>query len=819
MGAINQLGLTPDMLEVYEKLPGMFLILSPELKMVTASDTYLATTNKTRAEITGKFIFDVFPIDPVAGIADSLNQVINTGAAHQIPIVRCDTPHSDNPNVTVERYWKTSHTPILNEQNKINYIIHFTQEVTELIERKKDIAHNENVLVSLNTDLAQANEEIQASNEELISINGELSHAQHALQKLNVQLEQRVVLRTEQLQLAQKETERERDNLTRFFMQAPAGICVLGGADFVFELVNPPYQDLFPGRALVGSPFLHALPELSNQNTAEILRQVYQTGKSYEGKRTLMPLIRDESGTIEDRYFNFVYQARLDANGKVDGILVFVFEVTDMVLAEQQLDKNQRHLDFLLNAMPQQVWTATPDGSLNYVNDVVCANFGESAAEIIGHGWQRFIHPDDLRKCLKTWEKALRTGTEYVMEFRLQMRTGNYLWFLGRALPFIEDGKVKIWMGTNTNIDLQKENEHKKDEFISIASHELKTPLTNIKAFNQLMKRTQDLESMNNFLVKSQESITRLEKLINDLLDVTKINAGKMRYTMQDFDFQQMLKECVESQQLISKSHQLILTNAANVDFNGDRFRIEQVVINFLTNAIKYSPAGKQILIDSKIELNNIIVSVQDFGIGIAEQDLTRLFERYYRVDNAAMQFEGLGLGLFISSEILKRHQGSFWIESEVGKGSTFFFRLPLDLSNAIQPKVKHQDFYKDESITITYHPVAHRLDVDWTGYQNYDSVYKGGMIMLEMMIKNNCHKIVNDNRHVLGTWSDAADWAREKWFPMMEEAGLRYFAWVYSNSMFSKLSAQKAIDVTMGAVVTQFFTDIKLAESWIDAK
>ena len=333
------------------------------------------------------------------------------------------------------------------------------------------------------------------------------------------------------------------------------------------------------------------------------------------------------------------------------------------------------------------------------------------------------------------------------------------------------------------------------------------------------MQRTNDMDRLKSFFLKSQENIQRLEKLISDLLDVTKINAGKMNYAMQEFSFNEMLKECVETNQLIAQDHELQLNENVKIDYVGDRLRIEQVVNNFLTNAVKYSPSGAKIIINSKIELNNIIVSVKDTGIGIAEQDLSRLFERYYRVDNSSMQFEGLGLGLFISSEILKRHQGTFWIESEVGRGSTFYFRLPLAVNQESKPIVKNFDYYKDESITIAYNNSKKRLEVDWKGYQNFDSVYKGGMLMLEMMKKTKCHKIVNDNRHVLGTWSDAADWGREKWFPMMEEAGLKYFAWVYSKSAFSQLSAQKTVDVTLGGVVAQFFTDIKMAQKWIDEK
>ncbi len=678
MSLKNQSGLTPEILNVYEHLPGMYLILEKDLKMITASNSYLRVTGKNRNEIKGKFIFDIFPVDPSAGISDSLKHVISTKQAHQIPVVRFDTPSLTNPSEMVEHHWHTSHTPILNTDGEIAYIIHFTQNVSELVATQKGFLKSADELLILNEDLAKANRETQAANEELITINNELYDVQASLKLLNLELEERVLARTAELREARAEAEKQRDRLERFFSQSPAGICVLDGPDFVYELVNKEYQELFPDRDLLHKPLLKALPEIANTPIIEILTEVYRTGKTFEADAMLVPLAKYDDGIIAERYFDFIYQARLDQFQQIDGILVFVFEVTKAVLAQYELQKSEKHRDFLLNAMPQQVWTAQADGVLNYVNNVVCADFGESAEEIVGSGWQKFIHPDDVENCLVIWTKSINTREEYLVEFRLLMKNGEYLWHLGRAIPLIEDGQVKLWVGTNTNIDLQKNNEQKKDEFISIASHELKTPLTSIKAFTQLMQRTVEPEKMSGFLKKSQENILRLEKLINDLLDVTKINAGKMVYTMQDFSFNQMLKESVEGVQYIAPAHQIILEIDQDVIFKGDRFRIEQVMNNFLTNSVKYAPEGRKIIVNSKLEQNSIVVAVQDFGIGIAQHDLNRLSERYYRVDNAAMQFEGLGLGLFISSEILKRHNGSFWIESEVGKGSTFYFRLPF---------------------------------------------------------------------------------------------------------------------------------------------
>jgi PAS domain S-box-containing protein len=362
-------------------------------------------------------------------------------------------------------------------------------------------------------------------------------------------------------------------------------------------------------------------------------------------------------------------------------------------------------------------------------------------------------------------------------------------------------------------------SEQKKDEFISIASHELKTPLTSIKAFNQLMQRTEDHARLNGFINKSAEQVRRLETLIDDLLDVTKINAGKMIYNMEPFDFSAMIAGSVDNAQHMSNTHTVVLENNDTITYTGDQLRLEQVLHNFLSNAIKYSPHGKRVIVSSRVELDNIVVSVQDFGIGIEEKDLDHLFDRYYRVDNSSMRFEGLGLGLYISSEILKRHEGSFWIESTPGNGATFFFRLPLHSEQEATAKTDTNTFYEDEHISVSYNKSKGRLDVDWKGYQNLESVKKGGLIMLEMLQKNSCSMVLNDNTHVLGSWAEAADWAGGEWFPMMEKAGLKYFAWIYSPSMFSKLAADKSVDTAVGNVAIELFTDIGAAREWLDTR
>jgi PAS domain S-box-containing protein len=494
----------------------------------------------------------------------------------------------------------------------------------------------------------------------------------------------------------------------------------------------------------------------------------------------------------------------------------FTRDITDYKKAQAIIRQSENNLHFMADLMPQQVWTAKSDGTLDYVNRRVVDNFQTNAEAVIGEGWIQFVHPDDRQVCIEKWRNALQSGELYQVEFRLKVNN-KYKWHLGRAIPLVTDGKIIKWFGTNTDIDDHKRIEAKKDEFISIASHELKTPLTNIKSFIQLAERQLNTPDVAlNFLKKADHHVGNLQVLISDLLDVSKINAGMITYNYTDFNFSDLIKESVEAIRASSKKHQIIIESNVDIQFSGDRFRIEQVINNFLTNAIKYSPEADKVILRAGIQQGNLIVSVEDFGIGIKEEHLNKIFDRFYRVDNTAMKYQGLGLGLFISSEIIKRHKGSFWIESVPGKGSIFYFLLPLNNAKSSNVETDDKTFFKSSFIEVFYDPQLEHLEANWIGFQNVDTVKAGGAEMLKILKSNDCRKVLNDNSEVKGNWSEAADWAGEVWFPMMEAAGLKFLAWIYSPSTFSALSAKRSVDVKIGNVVTQFFTRKKDALAWL---
>jgi two-component system, sensor histidine kinase and response regulator len=265
----------------------------------------------------------------------------------------------------------------------------------------------------------------------------------------------------------------------------------------------------------------------------------------------------------------------------------------------------------------------------------------------------------------------------------------NQLFFMIRDVT--EHKKAKESLKQKT-IDLEKsrEEEQKKDDFIGFASHELKTPITSVKAYLQLLQRVlirnESKDSALLYLEKTELYLGKLSSLINDLLDVSKIQTGKLEFNLERFRFDELYKEVLENMQHTSQRHKIIRSECPEIWIFGDKIRLEQVFINLISNAIKYSPEADKIIVEANVNNGLIEISVIDFGIGIPDAKQKKIFEKFYRVEEASKKFQGLGIGLYISSEIIKRHNGRFGVESVERKGSRFWFTLP-----ALKPTQKEK--------------------------------------------------------------------------------------------------------------------------------
>jgi len=282
--------------------------------------------------------------------------------------------------------------------------------------------------------------------------------------------------------------------------------------------------------------------------------------------------------------------------------------------------------------------------------------------------------------------KAMQeTGTSGTYEKEYWHKNGKRIPTLV-AVARIED--TDTCMGFVLDISERKELDKRKDDLISMASHELKTPVTSLKGFINLLERrliTQGNQQDLYYVTRINAQVNKLTKLINDLLDLSRMQTGKLAYREEHFEMNTLVHEIMENIQGTTQTHHLLIEEQTQAETVGDRDRIGQVVTNLLNNAIKYSPQASTILIRIAKDQNNILVGIQDFGIGIAKEHQHKIFERFYQVtDPEEKTYPGLGIGLYTSYEIIKRHGGQIWVDSQKGHGSTFHFTLPLSAKQEI---------------------------------------------------------------------------------------------------------------------------------------
>jgi len=224
--------------------------------------------------------------------------------------------------------------------------------------------------------------------------------------------------------------------------------------------------------------------------------------------------------------------------------------------------------------------------------------------------------------------------------------------------------------------------EQRKDDFLSIASHELKTPLTTVVGYMQMIKRLMPNDASDKFKTAVEKTgiyVERLNQLLGELLDTSRIQTGNIELHHADFDFDKMVAETIEGLQTATPTYKINIVGSVGINYNGDESHLVQVLTNLISNAIKYSPAGSEIEVYTSRVSNFIKVSVKDQGMGIKEDEIEKIFARFYRVGEIQKHYPGMGIGLYICDEIIKNHGGSLWAESEIGKGSVFSFTLPID--------------------------------------------------------------------------------------------------------------------------------------------
>jgi PAS domain S-box-containing protein len=377
-------------------------------------------------------------------------------------------------------------------------------------------------------------------------------------------------------------------------------------------------------------------------------------------------------------------------------------DITAQKIIEQENEQTRARLSKFFRHAPDAVVVINEKQEVAEWNLKSELIFGYTYEEAFGIPLSELIIPHRYREAhLQGMARFIKTGVGPVLNKTIEI---SALHKNGSEFPVcLSISNVKIdeeWMFVAFVTDIterkalealaiQKENELRqsqqldehKTNFLSVASHELKTPLTSIKGYTQIASKHAENSGdskLVSFLSKINQQTNKLDHLIGDLMDMSKIETGKLAIVKRQVDFDSFLKDAIDSLRQVVEQHPVILLSSATVTVAIDTTRIEQVINNLVTNAAKYSESGSPIEISSYIKQQFLIVQVVDYGVGLAEENFDVIFDRFFRVKDISNHVSGFGIGLFICAEIIKQHHGHVWVESELGKGSTFNFSLPL---------------------------------------------------------------------------------------------------------------------------------------------
>jgi PAS domain S-box-containing protein len=416
-----------------------------------------------------------------------------------------------------------------------------------------------------------------------------------------------------------------------------------------------------------------------------LIDQVLTTGIATWSEDQLIPIYRNRQ--LEDVYWTFGYSPVIDESGKPMGVLVICNETTGKVSAYNELEHAKKELEFTIEAAKLGTWDLDPVTNKLKGNARLKSWFGLSPEDgILLDEAIAVIADEDRERVTEAIQKALQKGSDgnYNVTYTIINPIDNAkrtVRAVGKAL-FDNNGNAYRFSGTLEDITDEYHLQQRKDEFISVASHELKTPLTSLKASMQILQKLVKTDPASDklplFIDKASNNLNKLLYLMDDLMNVSKIQHGQLALNKTRIDLVELVKDCSEHAQM-DGNHLVIFMGDSELMLYADYRRIDQVVVNLLNNAIKYAPQSDRIEITIEHNADHAKVSVRDFGIGVRPEKLPHLFDRYYRVDSLGVQFSGLGLGLYISAEIVRRHGGEIGVESEEGHGSTFWFTLPMN--------------------------------------------------------------------------------------------------------------------------------------------
>jgi two-component system, OmpR family, sensor histidine kinase VicK len=458
---------------------------------------------------------------------------------------------------------------------------------------------------------------------------------------------------------------------------------IVAASDAYLQVTSVKREDV------LGRGFFEVFPDGHNDPTDEttarnVFTKVIKTGENVDVPVYRFDALNPLTNQPEERHWSCSNIPITGPDGKVVYILNTVIDISGEVKAKEAAVESENRLLLAAEATGLAVWDLSiPETDFSFSPQLV-AIFGHSPeTNVTLTSIRNQVNADDMKNnVIKSYGEALITGN-YTYEARIYWPDKTLHWIRVKGVVLFNEKKEPYRMlGTIVDVTESKRDEIRKNDFIAMASHELKTPLTSLKAYVQLLetKLTPITDPfVKTALLKAGNQINKMTALIHGFLDLSRLEPGKLQLKRAVFDINKLVEESISDSRIITSSHALHFEPQGIININADREKIGQVISNFISNAIKYSPKGSQVKLRAEVVDGGCVnISIADEGIGIKPRDQEKIFQRFYRVDDDDKKhISGFGIGLYLSSEIIQRHKGKIWVQSTPGKGSAFYFSLP----------------------------------------------------------------------------------------------------------------------------------------------
>jgi PAS domain S-box-containing protein len=543
-------------------------------------------------------------------------------------------------------------TPVLNKDGEVEAIAGATRDVTDRKKWEEGLELNAKALQKLNEDLENANHELAATLEEVAEVNYELNKANEKVAEGEIAFRLAV----------------NAANFGTWFIHSVT-------REFITDARLKELFGYYEDEPLSIEQALAQITEEYRTVVATKLENAIYNNGDYD---VTYPVVGLHDNRL--RWLRAIGNLKADPSGAFSAFTGVVMDITDQYLASEEIRLTEENLRMAVDAAALGTFQISADERKFIASLKLKEFFGFYPDEEMSYDAAvAQIHPDFRESVTSNVELAFSEGRRLQMEYQIiGYHDKQQRWV--RAIGEVQQKSGKEYLtGVIHEITEKKLDEIRKNDFISMVSHELKTPLTSINTYLQLLLRKAE-KSEDQFLkqayVQSLKQVKNMTDMINGFLNVSRLESSKLHLDKTEFDFLELLKEIKEDYKIQHATHDLIFTLPQSVTVTADRLKISQVLNNLVGNAVKYSESGTTINISFEKTDGKITVMVNDKGMGIKSENLDKLFERYYRVEQQSI-IGGFGIGLYLSAEIIEAHGGKIWAESEFGKGSTFYFELP----------------------------------------------------------------------------------------------------------------------------------------------